>query len=100
MVAKNIAGPGVVISFVIAALASIFSGNYLLLLLLFLFYYTKYGYQRANGFLIYIHTFFSDSYERLHMNGQNVVRGYFRVVMKELKSFSMSQLILGTTLEI
>lgn len=56
MVAKNIAGPGVVISFVIAALASIFSGNYLLLL--FLFYYTKYGYQRANGFLIYIHTFF------------------------------------------
>lgn len=57
MVAKNIAGPGVVISFVIAALASIFSGNYLLLML-FLFYYTKYGYQRANGFLIYIHTFF------------------------------------------
>lgn len=68
MVAKNIAGPGVVISFVIAALASIFSGNYLLLML-FLFYYTKYGYQRANGFLIYIR-FFSDSYERLHMNGQ------------------------------
>lgn len=53
MVAKNIAGPGVVISFVIAALASIFSGNYLL----FLFYYTKYGYQRANGFLIYIRFF-------------------------------------------
>lgn len=56
MVAKNIAGPGVVISFVIAALASIFSGNYLLLML-FLFYYTKYGYQRANGFLIYIRFF-------------------------------------------
>lgn len=28
MVARNIAGPGVIFSFIIAALASIFSGNF------------------------------------------------------------------------
>lgn len=31
MVAKNFAGPGVVVSFIIAALASLFSGKFILL---------------------------------------------------------------------